>query len=186
MVKSSLSSGLSISSKTVDAVPQRSSHGVRAREHLLKALQLDPSLADAYTGVGLYNYYVDTLSALAKMLRFFMGIPGGSKRDGVRQLEKAMTEGEITSGCNFHGNNILIGAHDSTLYCLSPEGKKLWDVRTDGPVNGSPVVIGDSVLYCAGRIWGRRLLDIGFIRRHFVPLDKQEKIEKKFACKDLK
>ncbi len=70
--------------------------GVRAREHLLKALELDPSLADAYTGVGLYNYYVDTLSALAKFLRFFMGIPGGSKREGVRQLEKAMTNGVIT------------------------------------------------------------------------------------------
>ena len=71
--------------------------GVRAREHLLKAFELDPSLADAYTGVGLYNYYVDTLSALAKMLRFFMGIPGGSKREGIRQLEKAMTDGVITS-----------------------------------------------------------------------------------------
>jgi hypothetical protein len=71
--------------------------GVRAREHLLRALALDPSLADAYTGVGLYNYYVDTLSAIAKFLRFFMGIPGGSKREGVRQLEKAMTEGVITS-----------------------------------------------------------------------------------------
>jgi tetratricopeptide (TPR) repeat protein len=70
--------------------------GVRAREHLLRALALDPSLVDACTGVGLYNYYVDTLSAIAKFLRFFMGIPGGSKREGIRLLEKAMTEGVIT------------------------------------------------------------------------------------------
>ena len=70
--------------------------GVRAREHLLRAIQLDPDLDDAYTGLGLYNYYADTLSALAKILRFFMGIPGGSKREGLRQLERAMSKGELT------------------------------------------------------------------------------------------
>ena len=43
------------------------------------------------------------------------------------------------------------------------------------------VVIGDGVLYGVGRIWGRHLLNIGFIRRNFVPLDKQEQIEKNFA-----
>ena len=71
--------------------------GVKAREHLLRALQLDPDVADAYAGLGLYNYYVDTLSALARMLRFFMGIPGGSKKEGVRQLEIAMNKGELTA-----------------------------------------------------------------------------------------
>jgi hypothetical protein len=71
--------------------------GVKAREHLLRAIQLDPGLADAYTGLGLYNYYVDTLSAIAKVLRFFMGIPGGSKRVGMQQLERGMREGELTA-----------------------------------------------------------------------------------------
>lgn len=71
--------------------------GVKAREHLLRALQLDPEMADAETGLGLYNYYVDTLSPLVKVLRFFMGIPGGSKRDGLRQLQSAMQKGELTA-----------------------------------------------------------------------------------------
>lgn len=70
--------------------------GVRARENFLKALQLDPSLADAYMGLGLYNYYVDTLSAVARVLRFFMGIPGGSKQEGVEQLQRAIHEGQLT------------------------------------------------------------------------------------------
>jgi tetratricopeptide (TPR) repeat protein len=70
--------------------------GVRARDNFLKALQLDPSLADAYTGLGLYNYYVDTLSTLARMMRFFMGIPGGSKQEGIQQLERAIHEGQLT------------------------------------------------------------------------------------------
>lgn len=71
--------------------------GVRAREHFLRAKELDPLLADADFGLGLYNYYVDTLSGIARALRFFMGIPGGSKKDGVRQLEHAIASGEMTA-----------------------------------------------------------------------------------------
>ena len=70
--------------------------GVRARENFLKALAMDPSLADADMGLGLYNYYVDTLSTLARVLRFFMGIPGGSKEEGIRQLQRAIHEGQLT------------------------------------------------------------------------------------------
>lgn len=70
--------------------------GVEARKHLLRCLELNPNMADAYLGLGLYNYYVDTLSALAKILRFFMGIPGGDKHEGLRQLEIASAKGELT------------------------------------------------------------------------------------------
>src|SRR5713101_4357482 len=42
--------------------------GVRGREHLLRAKALDPDLADADLGLGLYNYYVDTLSSIARIL----------------------------------------------------------------------------------------------------------------------
>ncbi len=72
--------------------------GVRAREHLLRATALDPQLADADFGLGLYNYYIDTLSAAARILRFFMGIPGGSKRDGIRQLQHAIDDGVLAQG----------------------------------------------------------------------------------------
>lgn len=71
--------------------------GVRAREHFLRARALDPSLADADTGLGLYNYYVDTLSPLVRMIRFFLRIPGGNKAEGIRQLERAVNEGELTA-----------------------------------------------------------------------------------------
>jgi tetratricopeptide (TPR) repeat protein len=71
--------------------------GVRAREHFLRARALDPELADADLGLGLYNYYVDTLGAIARVLRFFMGIPGGSKQEGIQQLERAIADGVLTS-----------------------------------------------------------------------------------------
>ncbi len=70
--------------------------GVRAREHFLHTLALDPALADADMGLGLYNYYVDTLSTIARVLRFFMGIPGGSKEEGIRQLRLAIDHGQLT------------------------------------------------------------------------------------------
>ena len=70
--------------------------GIHAREHFLRAIQLDPELVDAEFGLGLYNYYVDTLSAIAKFLGFFMGIPGGNKQEGIRQLEHATAEGVAT------------------------------------------------------------------------------------------
>ena len=71
--------------------------GVRGREHLLRAKALGPDLADADLGLGLYNYYVDTLSAIARVLRFFMGIPGGSKQEGVRLLEQDVAQGVLTT-----------------------------------------------------------------------------------------
>jgi len=71
--------------------------GVRGREHLLRSKALDPDLADADLGLGLYNYYVDTLSAIARVLRFFMGIPGGSKQEGVRLLGQAIAQGVLTT-----------------------------------------------------------------------------------------
>lgn len=64
--------------------------GVAARAEVLRALELDPENADATAILGLYNYYIDTLSSIAKMLRFFMGIPGGSKEDGIKQMRIGM------------------------------------------------------------------------------------------------
>jgi hypothetical protein len=71
--------------------------GVKARAHLLRAIALDPRLADADTGLGLYNYYVDTLSPVVKLLRIFLGIPGGDKRQGIEQLRTAMQRAQMTA-----------------------------------------------------------------------------------------
>jgi hypothetical protein len=65
--------------------------GVKAREHFLRAKELDPKLADADTGLGLYNYYIDTLSGFVKMLRF------GNKQEGIAQLTRAMGQADMTA-----------------------------------------------------------------------------------------
>ncbi|MGA8036295.1 MAG: hypothetical protein WA823_18970 [Candidatus Acidiferrales bacterium] len=69
--------------------------GVAARQEFIDALAIDPKMADATAGLGLYNYYVDSLSTIVKMLRFFMGIPGGNKQEGIKQLEEGAANGVL-------------------------------------------------------------------------------------------
>lgn len=101
---------------------------VRGREHLLRAKAMDPDFADADFGLGLYNYYVDALSAIARILRFFMGIPGGSKQDGVHLLEQAIAKGVLTSSVarfylalNLHRYDLQ---YEKALAILSPLAEK--------------------------------------------------------------
>jgi outer membrane protein assembly factor BamB len=53
--------------------------------------------------------------------------------------------GEIVSGCNFHGDNILVAAQGMPVTCLDKDGKKVWTFEIDGGSNGSPTVSGDMV-----------------------------------------
>jgi tetratricopeptide (TPR) repeat protein len=70
--------------------------GVAARAEFLRALELDPQMPDATAGLGLYNYYVDSLSTTVKILRFFMGIPGGNRSEGIRQMQVGIDHGVVT------------------------------------------------------------------------------------------
>jgi tetratricopeptide (TPR) repeat protein len=69
--------------------------GKRMRVLFLKAIELDPSLADAYLGLGTYNYFVDTLPAIVKLLKFLIALPGGSRELGLQQLRLAAEKGEL-------------------------------------------------------------------------------------------
>src|SRR5262249_60117106 len=50
---------------------------------------------------------------------------------------------EILSGETCPGDNILLGGWDSSLYCLTKQGKPAWKLKTEGPVNGSPAIAGN-------------------------------------------
>jgi tetratricopeptide (TPR) repeat protein len=71
--------------------------GKKMRAHLLRALELDPSLTDAYLGVGIYNYFVDTLPGIVKILSVFIMLPGGSRTEGLHQLQLCAEKGELAS-----------------------------------------------------------------------------------------
>ena len=69
--------------------------GKKMRSHLLRALELDPSLTDAYLGIGIYNYFVDTLPGIVKFLSLFIMLPGGSRTEGLKQLQHCAEKGEV-------------------------------------------------------------------------------------------
>jgi tetratricopeptide (TPR) repeat protein len=69
--------------------------GKKMRSLLLDAVQQDPSLTDAYLGLGIYNYFVDTLSSIVKLLSVFIGLPGGSRTEGLHQLQVCAEKGDL-------------------------------------------------------------------------------------------
>jgi membrane protein DedA with SNARE-associated domain len=60
----------------------------------------------------------------------------------------------------------------------------LWWVMLPVVIVGA--VIGDIVLYTVGRLWGKRLLDIGWVKRRIVTPEKRASIEKNFAKHGIK
>ncbi|HEX5412032.1 MAG TPA: hypothetical protein VFZ27_09230 [Terriglobia bacterium] len=68
------------------------------RSLLVTALHQDRNLRDAYAGLGLYDYFVDTLPAIVKLLRWVIGLPGGSRERGLHEIQYAAKYGELTRG----------------------------------------------------------------------------------------
>jgi hypothetical protein len=72
--------------------------GRKAKDGLERALQLDPTLDDAYFGIGLYHYYADVVPAAAKILRFLLLLPGGDRVQGLREMLQARQKGILLKG----------------------------------------------------------------------------------------
>ena len=60
--------------------------GKRIKNALEKALSLDSQIQDANFGIGMYEYYADTLPAALRFLRGLLLMPGGDKVKGLRQM----------------------------------------------------------------------------------------------------
>src|SRR5258708_945273 len=66
--------------------------GKNGQKMLKKALHYDPHLYDAYLGLGIYDYYTDTLPGIQKALAALL-IHGDRKR-GLQELQWAIEKGE--------------------------------------------------------------------------------------------
>jgi tetratricopeptide (TPR) repeat protein len=69
--------------------------GKRIKHSLEQALALDPGLDDANAGLGLYQYYADVAPSVLKVLRWFLGLPGGDRVKGLEQLRRARARGVL-------------------------------------------------------------------------------------------
>lgn len=72
--------------------------GKQIKASLERALMLDPVMHDARFGLGMYRYYADVAPAVLKFLRWLFLLPGGNRVEGLQQLERAATQGQLVRG----------------------------------------------------------------------------------------
>jgi hypothetical protein len=70
----------------------------RTREALERALQLDPAMADAHFGIGVYQYYADVAPAAAKVVRWLLFLPGGDRVKGLQAIDTTRQSGQLLRG----------------------------------------------------------------------------------------
>jgi tetratricopeptide (TPR) repeat protein len=73
-------------------------NGLKIKDALERTLMLDPSLKDAYFGIGLYHYYAAVAPASVRMLRWLLLLPGGDRDQGLREMLQARREGVLLRG----------------------------------------------------------------------------------------
>ena len=124
-----------------------------------------PAIADNTVFIGSYDSHlhaIDLKSGRAKWhykagafktpVAFRAGAVYAGDEDGIFHCVDAATGkkrwtfdagADVTSGAGFAGTDILFGAGNETLFCLTSDGKKKWDFRVQGgPVNATPAVAG--------------------------------------------
>jgi tetratricopeptide (TPR) repeat protein len=72
--------------------------GKRIHDSLRQAVTLDPSLKDAYFGLGLYHYYAAIAPTAARVLRFLLLLPAGDRAGGLKEMEQTRTQGMLLRG----------------------------------------------------------------------------------------
>ena len=69
--------------------------GKRIKSSLERALMLDPTLHDAYFGIGMYHYYAAVAPRAARMLRWLLLLPGGDREQGLEEMLRARAAGQL-------------------------------------------------------------------------------------------
>lgn len=72
--------------------------GKTIKDALERALSLNPSLQDAYFGIGLYHYYADVAPAALRLLRMLLLLPGGDRTQGLEEMLRTRERGELLKG----------------------------------------------------------------------------------------
>lgn len=69
--------------------------GKRIKSALEQALMLDPTLQDAYFGIGMYHYYAAVAPRALRMLRWLLLLPGGDRTQGLEEMLRARASGQL-------------------------------------------------------------------------------------------
>ena len=72
--------------------------GKRIHDSLQLAISLDPTIGDAYFGLGLYHYYAAIAPRAARILSTLMFLPGGNRTGGLKEMEQTRSKGLLLRG----------------------------------------------------------------------------------------
>ncbi len=72
--------------------------GKRIHDSLQLAISLDPTIGDAYFGLGLYHYYAAIAPRAARILSMLMFLPGGDRAGGLKEMEQTRSKGLLLRG----------------------------------------------------------------------------------------
>lgn len=71
------------------------SDGLKTRKLLERAVRIDPTFYDAYSGIGAFNYYIAHIPWYLRPVALVMGI-SGNEQEGIEQLKIAAKLGKYT------------------------------------------------------------------------------------------
>jgi tetratricopeptide (TPR) repeat protein len=95
---------------------------VRMREALLRAREAGVEVMDVDFGLGLYDYYAETLPRLYRLLRFLAGIPGGNRVRGLDAICRVARGGSL-----FHTTEARVQMFEILSYYEErPDGALSW------------------------------------------------------------
>ena len=72
--------------------------GKHIHDALRQAITRDPTLSDAYFGLGLYHYYAAIAPTAARVLRFLLLLPAGDRAGGLKEMEQTRSQGMLLRG----------------------------------------------------------------------------------------
>lgn len=71
--------------------------GARSKRYIDTYVKRHPEHGDAYLALGVYNYYVEIAPAFVKFIRPLLFLPSGDRAGGLKQIERAYTQGSLFS-----------------------------------------------------------------------------------------
>ncbi len=95
--------------------------GARSKRLADAYVKRHPEHGDAYFMLGTYNYYVEIAPAFLKLIRPLLFLPSGNRAEGLKQLERAHTQGSLFS---FQAGMLLMEIYGSF------EGRPADGIRT--------------------------------------------------------
>ena len=101
-----------------------SREAVRMREALLAARRSGVTALDLDFGLGLYDYYADTLPRLFKIVAFVLGIPAGDRERGRAAIARVAHGGSL-----FHDAEARVQMYDIHTYFEQRPDRALYWIR---------------------------------------------------------